>query len=123
MLVRTDLPVEQQIVQACHAAYECGRRRLTPSPTSDPDYSVICAVRDERGLLEAHQDLLSQGIPAVLFRENDLGDQATALAAAPVRGRQRRAFSNFSLWTAAPRKETERSAAFPARLAAGAPSR
>lgn len=96
MIVRTDLPVEQQLVQACHAAYEAGLRLATP--TSDTDYSVICAVDSEEELREAHRHLLRQRIPTVLFTEADLDDQATALASAPVVGEQRKAFAAFRLW-------------------------
>ncbi len=123
MIVRTDLPIEQQLVQACHAAYETGRRRNAPFPTSDPDYSVICAVDGEEELQRTYEDLRAQGIPAVLFREANLDGQATALAAAPVVGRQRKAFSKFRLWAAEPRKEIGRSASFPVRSAAGELSR
>ncbi len=107
MIVRTDLPPEQQTVQACHAAYEAGLRLPTPSTSpddasdADPDYSVICAVDSEQKLLEAHRHLLRQQIPTVLFTEADLDDQATALASAPVKGEQRKAFARFRLWTPA----------------------
>jgi len=97
VIVRTDLPIEQQLVQSCHAAYEAGLRLATPVP--DTDYSVICSVNSEEDLREAHRGLLDQRIPTVLFTEADLDDQATALASAPVVGEQRKAFSEFRLWT------------------------
>ena len=98
MIVRTDLPIEQQVVQACHAAYEAGLRLATPSP--DTDYSVICSVDSEEELRAAHRALLRQRIPCLLFHESDMDDQATALAAAPVVGDQRKAFKDFPLWSA-----------------------
>ncbi len=96
MIVRTDLPVEHQLVQACHAAYEAGLRLA--QPTKETDYSVICAVSSEQELRAVHARLEAQGIPTVLFTESDMDDQATAIGSAPVSGDQRRAFQDLPLW-------------------------
>lgn len=95
-MVREDLPLRHQLVQAAHAAYEIGQRVGNPQP--EPDYSVILSVPDEAALLRAYARLTEHGIPTHLFRESDLGDQATALASAPVVGEDRRRFSRYPLW-------------------------
>ena len=52
----------------------------------------------EAELLKAYRELIAQGLPAILFREADMGDQATALASAPIVGKDRKAFSKYKLW-------------------------
>lgn len=96
MIVREDLPLEHQLVQAVHAAYEIGQRVADPRP--EPDYSVVLSVPDEAALMRAYARLTEHGIPVHLFREADLGDEATALASAPVVGEERKRFSRYPLW-------------------------
>ena len=96
MLVRTDLPLEQQIVQAVHAAHESGRH-LAPQNESI-DSVVVCRVDSEQKLMRAHDRLERQGIRTVLFREPDIGNQATALATEPVNGSVRKSLSKYPLW-------------------------
>ncbi len=99
MLVRTDLPPEQQLVQAVHAAYEAGLRLATP-PEQDVDYSVVCAVDSEQELAEARARLERHGVQSVLFRDSDIDEQATALCTEPIRGEKRRLMSKYQLWRA-----------------------
>jgi peptidyl-tRNA hydrolase len=95
VVVRSDLTPAQQLVQSCHAAYEAGLRTQS---NGEPDYSVVLSVDTEADLVTLYESLRSQDLPAVLFREADLGSQATALAAAPITGPQRKAFSRLPLW-------------------------
>lgn len=99
MLVRTDLPPEQQLVQAVHAAYESGLHLATP-PEQDVDYSVVCAVDSEQELVDAHERLKRHGVRSVLFRDSDIDTQATALCTEPISGEKRRLLSKYQLWRA-----------------------
>lgn len=95
MLVRVDLPASQQIVQAVHAAYDagrffCGRDDTVPSV-------VVCGTSSEESLLREAGRLAAYGIRAVLFREPDRSNEATALATEPLEEAFRRIFSKWKL--------------------------
>ena len=97
MFVRTDLPLAQQIVQAVHAAYEAGRDYARDAPENDQRFSVvICQIPNEQKLLFEYERLRSNGVVATLFREPDIGSQATAFATEPVA--DRKFFSRYQLW-------------------------
>lgn len=95
MLVRTDIPLADQICQSSHAAHESGIRFGDPDQISS---IVLCGVPDERELEKAHWMVEQSGIRSYLFREPDLGDEATALATEPIFGSKRKLFSKFNLW-------------------------
>lgn len=46
--------------------------------------------------MKAYNRIKNRGIEVFLFRESDIGDQATALATAPVN--DRKFFSKYKLW-------------------------
>lgn len=95
VLVRNDLSTAQQAVQACHAAIESSRKYLNDG---DEHPSVIlCSIKSEGKLLAYSQKFNDQGVEHVVFREPDIGDQATALASRPLIGKDRQAFSKFQL--------------------------
>lgn len=94
-MVRTDLSPAQQLVQAAHAAYEAG---LHGQPGDDTKSLVLCACSNEGELEDAKVFLEQHGIPHVLFREPDIGNQATALATLPVNPTQRKRLSRWKLW-------------------------
>lgn len=97
MFVRTDLPLAQQIVQAVHAAYEAGRDYAREEPYSDQRFSVvICQIPNEQKLLFEYERLKRNGTVSTLFREPDIGNQATAFATEPVA--DRKFFSRYQLW-------------------------
>jgi len=58
---------------------------------------VCVGVPDEAALLDAFEELKEQGLPVVLWREEDLGGQATAVGTGLVRGEQRKPFRRFRL--------------------------
>jgi len=91
VLVRTDLTIPQQVVQAAHAAHESGGKFGAPAGC----FLIILSVPDEP-MLHAWADRL--GDSAVLFTEPDLGGAATALATAPFPGKQS-LFSRLKLWS------------------------
>lgn len=96
VLVRNDLTLPQQMVQAAHAAHEAGIHLA--DKTGDIASIVICGVAEERTLLQEQARLAVAGIQTLLFREPDMGDAATALASAPIRGETRRHFRRYKLW-------------------------
>lgn len=87
----------QQIVQAVHAAHDAGREFAVDNPYDDSHFSVVvCQVSSEQKLMEAYDKLNHRGIRMCLFREPDIGNQATALATEPTKYRE--LFSKFRLW-------------------------
>ena len=96
LLIRKDLPVAQQLVQAAHAAHESGLHLCEDK--SKVNYLVALEVIDEDRLLEAHERLQDRGVESILFREPDRNNEATALCTEPIRGNSRKMFSKYSLW-------------------------
>jgi hypothetical protein len=95
VLVRNDLSPAQQAVQASHAAIESGRKFLKDG---DEHPSVIlCSIKSEAKLMKCADELAAQGIDYTIFKEPDIGNQATALASRPLIGKDRKAFSRFQL--------------------------
>jgi hypothetical protein len=87
----------QQIVQAVHAAHDAGREFGIDNRSDDRRFSVvICQVPSEQHLMVAYEKLIQKGIRASLFREPDIGNQATALATEPTE--YRNLFSKYPLW-------------------------
>lgn len=102
VVIRTDLPVEHQITQACHAALEIGFDQSRPQ--GHPVHLVTLAAKDELDLHRQAERLDREGIGYHLFFEPDeSGGKVmghTALASVPVRGVHRRLFSRRPLWQA-----------------------
>ena len=97
VLVRTDLPLPQQLVQAVHASHEAGKLHAQGNPYDDRIFSVVvCQVPSEYHLMKAYDRIKNRGIEVSLFREPDIDNQATALATEPVS--DRKFFSKFKLW-------------------------
>lgn len=98
LIIRTDLPLAQQIIQTAHAAQECGLYLSDPGP--EPDYICMLAVPDEDALLELGVRIQTAGVQYRLICEPDLGNQATAIATEPITGSRRKLFRGAMLWTA-----------------------
>jgi len=52
----------------------------------------------EQSLIQAYE-FLSHKIKLVMFKEPDIGNQATAFASEPISGDHRRLFKKFKLWS------------------------
>jgi hypothetical protein len=95
VFVRTDMPVENQIVQVAHACYDAGQRFKTD------EYShtlILLAVPDEAALLKAYAKIRSKNIDLELFFEPDYPFGYNAACTAPISALQRRHFSQYFLW-------------------------
>ena len=99
-MVRKDLSLSQQVVQACHAALELGKHRCRDPSTVD--HLIVCQVPDESRLLEAYEYVQRHGVYAELFREPDLNDSATAFCTEAVCESTRKKFRKFNLWKEEP---------------------
>lgn len=97
VVVRTDIPVAQQIVQACHAAQEAAWAFERPQ---DEVYLCLQAVPDLQGLIHAFERASARGVRASMFYEpdNDMGYSAFATEPVPQDFEGRRAIFKNNLW-------------------------
>jgi hypothetical protein len=101
VVVRTDIPLADQIVQVGHACFEAGIKFGVPDC-----HMVLLQTNSEHNLNATNQMLIDYGIQSVVFYEPDsifedstdpMGN--TALCTEPLRGKQRMAFQDYSLWS------------------------
>lgn len=95
MLVRTDIPLADQIVQVGHACLEAGFKFQAPNETI---HLVVVGIASEAHLLAALERIDLQGIQFVLFHEPDNGIGFSASCTEPLREIYRREFRDFPLW-------------------------
>lgn len=96
VVVRTDLSVPQQAVQAAHAVLEM--HRFYNGCLREHPSIIILGVRNEEKLKEVIMKLVRHGkIQFTTFQEPDIGNQYTALATEPIYGADRQFFKNFKL--------------------------
>jgi hypothetical protein len=94
-LVRTDLSPGQQVVQACHAAWDaCSTFH---DPGHEHPHLVVCGVPDESTLKHVLEQLRERGVRLRAFTECDIGNELTALASEPLAGAARRPFRKYRL--------------------------
>lgn len=94
VLVRTDMPLPAQAVQACHAAHEAGMHYGAPPAC----HLVLLKVDSEDALLRAATRLEEAGIDHRLIYEPDWPVGHTALATRPLPDHERKRFGKFRLW-------------------------
>jgi hypothetical protein len=95
ILVRIDIPLVDQMVQAAHAVMEAAW--AFPRPAC-PTHLALLAVPDEQTLSLAAGRARERGIALVMFHETD-GDMGyTAFCTAPLTGKARNAFRRYPLW-------------------------
>lgn len=94
-MVRKDLSVPQQAVQAIHAAIECVR---TIAPDIEHPHIVLCSVRDETKLKTELERLIVLGFKCFPFVEPDLNGELTAFSVGPVTEEaERRHFRRYQI--------------------------
>jgi len=100
VLVRTDLSVEQQAVQAAHAAAEAGRQYYRAE--HGIARLVMLGVPGPFALQQAQRRLTLAGLEFVTFYEpdNDVGESAVAVR--PLADHERGPLRRWELWRAPP---------------------
>ena len=93
MVVRTDIPPENQLVQAAHACHHAGSDFGAPPDT----YMVVLGVPDEQGVLKAAKMLDEVGISYHLFQEDDYPEGQNALCTEPISKGKRLYFTGYEL--------------------------
>lgn len=98
VLIRKDLPIERQMVQACHAASMAGHRF---GGWEEDTRMALLAANDEADLMRACERLERMGIDFHLFHEPDHGIGHSALVSAPIAWKDaRKALRAYPLWRA-----------------------
>ena len=95
IFVRTDLPQEQVLVQACHAAQKAGL--VFPHSAQEPDSLVIIQVKNKEELEKAYEDISNKGIGLIRFEEPDWDYGLTAFASEPIHKEDRSKFRGYKL--------------------------
>ena len=95
MLVRTDIPPADQIIQVGHACLEAGFKFEKPAETIN---LVALSVESESHLLASIERLNLRGIQFVVFHEPDDQMGFTAACTQPLIAAHKREFRNFPLW-------------------------
>ena len=94
--IRTDLPIEQQIVQAAHSALEAGRELGRPDQIS---HLILCEATSEEHLRGIAQELEDFGIKFHLFFEPDHARGYTSLTTEPITSNSvRKKFRRYELY-------------------------
>jgi hypothetical protein len=114
VLVRTDIPLADQIVQVGHACLEAGWQFAPPAV---PCHLVVLAVLSEAHLHAAIAAAALAGIRCVVFHEPDDELGATAACSEPITGVARRVFRRLPLWSASAALEWARGPPVPPFLA------
>jgi hypothetical protein len=92
---RQDIFEEYQLVQTAHAALELGSK-LTEDQVKDLHFTC-CGVDDLEALENAERVLESMGVPFIVFREPDIGNQKTAIGVYPLEEHKRGLLRNYRL--------------------------
>jgi hypothetical protein len=95
VLVRTDIPLADQIVQVGHACLEAGFKFSKPDEIVN---LVLLTVASEKRLLAHLARLDATGISYMLFHEPDDRMGYTAACTEPLTDIYRREFRHLSLW-------------------------
>lgn len=94
VLVRKDLPIEQQACQAIHAAIEAARNFTLPN---EPPHLVLCGVSSEAKLHDVSNRLLEAGVRYYGYHEPDQNYELTAIATEPLQGDKRRHLRRYQV--------------------------
>lgn len=97
VLIRTNIPPVQQLVQACHATFEMGLDLARQQ--QDPAHLVALAVPDRDRLLEEADRLRTRGVRHQMFFEPDDQLGFTALATEPLEAGRRSILGHLPLWS------------------------
>ena len=95
--VRKDIPLNHQIVQACHSALEAGSEFKEAGKIPN---LVLLELKDKNHLSQTEELLVEHGIRYHNFYEpdNDMGH--SSITTEPLSLHQKKIFKNFKLWRA-----------------------
>lgn len=96
VVVRTDIEISHQMVQANHASFEAGlnyNQKLEISPSL-----VVLKVKNKKELEKAYEFIKKENINLTKFIENRCDYGFTAFASEPVTMEQRKFFRKYQLW-------------------------
>jgi len=93
--IRKDLPLQHQIVQACHSSLEAGAEFNEPSNTHN---LVLIQVADLEELESVDTKLTACGFRFHKFFEPDNNLGYTSITTEPLTLEQKKKLSNFKLW-------------------------
>jgi hypothetical protein len=94
-LIRTDIPLQHQITQACHSAIQAGAEFLDPNKIP---FLITLAIKDKDDLLVAANHLDYKGIKYHMFFEPDNNMGHSSITTEPLSKDQAKALSNYPLW-------------------------
>lgn len=94
--MRTDISLQQQLVQSSHAALEAGLKNSNQYQQTSS--IIIFQIENENQLIQELEYIQSLGIECAFFYEpyNDIG--ITAFATLPIGEEQRHYFKKYTLW-------------------------
>jgi len=95
--VRKDLPINHQIVQACHSALEAGS---SFKKCGDIPNLVLLQVEDEDHLDKTSELLFDKKIRFHKFYEPDNDMGFSSITTEPLDAETKKALSNYKLWRA-----------------------
>ena len=100
--IRTDLSIEDQIVQTAHSALEAGRELGTPNTHT---HLILLEIKSQDALIKFSEQLKKKGIKFHMFYEPDDNIGYTSLTTEPLYDtEQMEIFSRFSLFKFRPHK-------------------
>lgn len=94
VLVRSDMAIEDILVQSTHAAYESG---LAFKNHADRTTIIVLQVKDIYKLREAYNDLQSAGVQCTIYQEQTLGLGYTAIGTEALTAVQRHLLKKYQL--------------------------
>ena len=97
VFIRTDLPIQQQIVQSNHAALEAGIF-LGDKTQDEPSSLIVIAVKNKAKLEKVLLDLTQKGIKHIPFYEPDWDYGLTAIGTEPLTQDLRVLLKRYQLW-------------------------
>lgn len=95
--IRKDLPIQHQLVQACHSALEAGSEFKEPHKIPN---LILCQALDERHLNNIGNFLDSHNIRYHKFFEPDNNMGYSSITTEPLSIEKKKVLSNFKLWRA-----------------------
>lgn len=96
MFVRTDMSVEQQLVQASHAALSAGIRDRNTNPQEHCSL-VVYQADDEQELLELQKEVENMGFKTTIFFEPYKSTGNTAFITEQLGSEEKIKFKKYSL--------------------------